>query len=125
MNRESLEKILTGTDEVCRLARSALVAGASYRIWEGVSDIESTRTIYGRRYRTTRRVGQPSVGFSEAVEALRAYEGTEVAIGYVGDRPRGGFYFQIFLTPDLARVVACLGVERYAYRPRTASDNES
>ena len=62
---------------------------------------------------------------SEAVEALRAYEGTEVAIGYVGDRPRGGFYFQIFLTPDLARLVACLGVERYAYRPRTASDNES
>ncbi|MDT3439093.1 MULTISPECIES: hypothetical protein [unclassified Pseudofrankia] len=46
----------------------------------------------------------------EAVADLAAFPGPELVVGHVDARPAGGFYSQIFLAPDLDRVVACLGV---------------
>ena len=123
MERQSLADLLSEQENVCRLARSAVLAGAKYEIWKGVAGIDQLRTVFGRRYRTVRRVGQPSVGFAEAVEALDDYEGTELAMGYVDDRPQGGYYYQLFLTPDLAQVVACLGVEKFSRRQSRLDDD--
>ncbi|MEV4602484.1 hypothetical protein AB0K15_34450 [Amycolatopsis sp. NPDC049253] len=60
------------------------------------------------------RAGQPSIGFAEGLRDLGAYEGVFLALGYVDDRPQGGYHFQLFLTPDLSRLVTCWGVKRSA-----------
>ena len=36
----------------------------------------------------------------------------ELRLGFVDDRARTGWWFQLFLTPDQEQVVACLGVNK-------------
>ena len=60
--------------------------------------------------RNIARTGQPSIGLAEAVADLEACQELELAIGYVDNRPLGGYYFQLFLTPAFEKVIACLGV---------------
>ncbi|SDH69265.1 hypothetical protein [Pseudonocardia oroxyli] len=55
---------------------------------------------------------QGPVGFTKAVADLRDTSKEELCIGYVDDRPSGGLKFQVFLTPALDELVACLGVEK-------------
>ncbi|WP_326569400.1 hypothetical protein VSH64_48015 [Amycolatopsis rhabdoformis] len=66
--------------------------------------------MFRRRQRNAPRAGQPSIGFAEGLRDLDAYEGTFLTLGHLDDRPRGGYYFQLFLTPDRSRLVACFGV---------------
>ena len=120
MKRESLENLLAAEGEVYELARTALVSGAHYEVWDDRVAIEGIRTIYRRRHRTTRRVGQPSLGFADAVGALEAYDGAKISLGFIDDWPRDGYYFQLFLAPGLGQVVACLAVKQL---PRASADN--
>lgn len=112
MDRDSLAGMLGGHGETAQLARDALLAGADYKVWtEGTAQVGSLRTIYGRRLRLVQRKGRTSTGFAEAVEALRDYDASpEAVIGYIDDRPKSGYYFQLFLTADLSEMIACLGV---------------
>ncbi len=111
VERSHLAHILAGADGVRLLSRAALGAGVDYKVWpEGVAT-QRLISIYERRERGTRRSGQPSFGFAEALDALRAYDGAELAIGFIDDRRRGGYYFQLFLDPELGSVVACFGVK--------------
>lgn len=109
--KEGLFRVLEGDAEVLGLAREAVEGGAAFRVWPGEVETVRLRSIYGRRRRTVERAGQPSLGFDEALEGLAACEEATVAIGYVDDRVRGGWYFQMFLTADRARLVACLAVK--------------
>lgn len=111
MERSRLAQLLAGADEVRLLARAALEAGAEYRVWPGGAELQSLVTIYGRRERLTRRLSQPTLGFTEALDSLHAYDGAELAIGFIDDRPRGGYYFQLFLDLECSAVIACLGVK--------------
>ncbi len=54
---------------------------------------------------------QPTLGVSEALAALRSCDVAAVSIGFVDDRPNGGYYFLLFLKTDLSTVVACFGVK--------------
>lgn len=110
MDRELLAGLLEGDGEAFLLCRSALIAGAEFKVWSEGTSSASLVSIYSRRMRTIDRTGQPSVGVDGAVADLRVCAETELAIGYVDDRPAGGYYFQIFLTPGLEKVVTCLGV---------------
>jgi len=111
MERSHLARLLAGADEVRLLSRTALGEGADYKVWpEGIAT-QHLVSIYERRERGTRRSGQASLGFPEALDSLRAYEGTELSIGFIDDRRRGGYYFQLFLNLELSSVVACFGVK--------------
>ncbi|KUN33679.1 hypothetical protein AQJ30_32745 [Streptomyces longwoodensis] len=67
--------------------------------------------IYGRRERIAQRSGQPSIGFDRALEELRTFSGPELALGFIDDRGRGGFYFQLFFDPATMSVVTCFGIK--------------
>lgn len=111
MERSRLTQLLAGGDAARLLSRSALTAGAGYEVWPEAVPAQRLLSIYERRERSTRRSGQPSIGFNEALVELRGYEGAELAIGFIDDRHRGGYYFQIFLNPGLTAIVACFGVK--------------
>lgn len=96
----------------CALAREALAAGTPADVWEKVQPTSSTRSLYGRRENASRRAGQGSVDFEAALRALGAYPGEVLARAQIDDRSRGGYFFEVFLTPDFGRVIACFGVAR-------------
>jgi hypothetical protein len=119
VERENLVALMVEKGEVVDSCRAALSAGATFEVWDDLVSVDELLTIYKRRKRHTERSGQPSIGFPEALEALGAFQGRRISIGYVDDRPSGGFYFQIFvdlISPDL---VACLGV-----KPSSAQGDE-
>lgn len=89
----------------------ALEDGARFEIWENDVLTAALANIYSQRARRMREKSQPTLGISEALEALESCDLAAVNIGFVDDRPRGGYYFQLFLTTDLSDVVACFGVK--------------
>ena len=114
IERERLEVLLAefGPDEVPALARAALAAGAEYYVPEKPDRADVITSIFARRERTTRRTGQGSIGFAEGIQALHDFRGSQLVLAHIDDRPQDGYYFQLFLTPDLSRIVACFGVEK-------------
>ncbi|NUS09892.1 MAG: hypothetical protein HOY69_00520 [Streptomyces sp.] len=110
MERLELAELLVGDREIFRLCRSALTGGADFEVWIEPTSTREIASIYFRRMRTMNRTGQPSIGVAEAVADLKACADTELLIGYVDDRPTGGYYFQIFLTSGFEKVISCLGV---------------
>ncbi|MDX3524837.1 hypothetical protein [Streptomyces scabiei] len=105
-----LAELLVGDREIFRLCRSALTGGADFKVWIEPTSTREIESIYSRRMRTLNRTGQPSIGVAEAVADLKVCAEAELLIGYVDDRPTGGYYFQIFLMPSFEKVIACLGV---------------
>jgi hypothetical protein len=105
--------------DVVDSCRAALSGGAMFEVWDAPVSVDELVTIYRRRKRHTERSGQPSIGFPEALEALGDFQGRRVSIGYVDDRPGGGFYFQIFVDLSSQTLVACLGV-----KPSSMHDDE-
>lgn len=110
MERMELAELLVGDREVFRLCRAALTGGADFEIWVEPKSTQELASIYSRRMRTMNRTGQPSVGVAEAVTDLKTCAETELLIGYVDERPEGGYYFQIFLASSCKKVISCLGV---------------
>jgi hypothetical protein len=105
-----LAELLGGDREIFCLCRSALMGGAEFKIWVEPTATQELAPIYSRRMRAMNRIGQPSIGVAEAVAGLEGCEESELLIGYVDNRPEGGYYFQLFFTPSLEKVIACLGV---------------
>jgi hypothetical protein len=112
MERIDLLDLLSNGPESWRLAADALARGAKFDLMDdGSADIGSIRAIFSRRQKLTARVGQPSVGFEEAVHALCAWNESEILLGEVNDWPQGGYKFPLFVSVDLAQVVACFGIK--------------
>lgn len=99
-------------DEACVRARTTLAAGAPCELEDSTESVVPLRSIFGRRARNSRRAGQGSVGFETALRALGAYSGVALTTATVDGRADGGFFFKLFLTTDLTRIVACFGVAR-------------
>jgi hypothetical protein len=111
VDRESLVALMVEKGEVVDSCRAALSAGATFEVWDDLVSADELLTIYKRRRRHAERSGQSSIGFPEALEALENFKGRKISIGYVDDRPSGGFYFQIFVDLVSSDLVACLGVK--------------
>lgn len=98
--------------EACALAREALAAGTPAVFHDGIQPTPPTQSLYGRREHTSRRGGVGSVDFEPAVRALCAYSGMTLARAQIDDRARARYFFEVFLSYDLTRVVACFGISR-------------
>ncbi|UOX85287.1 hypothetical protein MUY14_26220 [Amycolatopsis sp. FBCC-B4732] len=111
-DRERLTGLLSALKaaEIPALALDALAAGADCEI-EGPVGLARMKSLFARRERNSRNAGQPSIGFAEGVRALEAYDGPHCVIAYINDQPRGGYFFQLFLTPDVSGVITCFGVK--------------
>ncbi|MEU2862657.1 hypothetical protein ACIQWL_42575 [Streptomyces mirabilis] len=105
-----LAELFVGDREIIRLCRSALTGGADFKVWNEPPPTREIASIYSRRMRTMNRTGQPSIGVAEAVADLKACAETDLLIGYVDDRPTGGYYFQIFLMSSFEKAISCLGL---------------
>jgi hypothetical protein len=82
------------------------------------------RSLFARRERDSRNAGQLPIWFADSVRALEAYEGLHCVIAYIDDRPRGGYFFQLFLTPDLSEMITCFGVKPVPEKKDAPSDIE-
>ncbi|GAA3008505.1 hypothetical protein GCM10017559_33580 [Streptosporangium longisporum] len=87
------------------------MAGAHFTIWPGLVPTSELISIYRRRARHTRRKNIPTLGFDEAILNLEACGLEHLNLGIVPSTP-SAYHFQLFLSPDSSRVVACLGVGR-------------
>lgn len=114
MIREQLIELASrasGESDTWTLCHAALRAGALFEIYEGATDRTRLLSIYRRRWRNAERAGQPSTGFLQALTDMENFNGEALILGYVDNRDRGGYYFQLFLSPDSNCLVACLGVK--------------
>jgi hypothetical protein len=111
MRRADLITLLAGAGPAETACRQALQGNAEYVVYAERFAAEQLANSYDRRHRAMERVGTPTVGFPEAVAALRAHTPGDVLLGSVtvDDPP---IHFQIFLTTAADKLVACLGVDQ-------------
>lgn len=110
MQREQLERLLSGDDETTVAALSALRADASYVVWDGMTSAVSLARVYGRRLRHTLRKGIETSGLEPAVQRLNRYDGP-VRLGQIRATD-GSWIFMLFLDQDGGTLVACTGVRQ-------------
>ena len=111
MRRDDLISLLGGPGPAETACRHALNGNAEYVVYAEKMAAEQLANSYARRMNAMERVGTPTVGFPEAVAALRAHAPGEVVIGSVTvENPP--IHFQLFFTAEADRLVACLGVDQ-------------
>jgi hypothetical protein len=91
------------------------MSGASFEIWPDPVEVLPLTKIYQRRARLTRRMDIPSLGFDEVVTQLRSCGLQHLILGSVMST-ESDYRFQLFLSPEASRVVACLGVSKQRAR---------
>ncbi|MFF0445998.1 hypothetical protein ACFYT4_06205 [Streptomyces sp. NPDC004609] len=116
MEREQLERLLSGGDGTSSAALSALRAGASHIVWDGTASADSLAKIYGRRLRHTLRRGIETSGLAQAVQRLDLH-GRSVRLGQIRTAD-GSWVFMLFLDEDGGTLVACTGVRQAQERVR-------
>ncbi|MEV0715622.1 hypothetical protein [Asanoa sp. NPDC050611] len=121
MDRDRLAQLLDTPGAAFSACRSAVLAGA--RFW--VTDIDQPASglfeIYRRRDAHTRQEGISTLGFTAAVETLRALGQQPVRLRAV-DLDEPPYHFQLFLNADATAVVACLGVDQSVHYPVRPTD---
>ncbi|MGW1211820.1 hypothetical protein ACWD5F_19565 [Streptomyces sp. NPDC002499] len=116
MDREQLERLLSGGDEASSAALDALRAGASHVVWDGTTSGEMLAKVYGRRLRHTLRRNIETSGLERAVSRLASHHGP-VRLGQIRTAD-GSWTFMLFLDQDGSTLVACTGVRRAQPGPR-------
>ena len=86
--------------------------------------IHCSRIVRLSTARSIRSASSDSRSFADSVRALEAYEGLHCVIAYIDDRPRGGYFFQLFLTRDLSEMITCFGVKLVPEKKDAPSDVE-
>lgn len=112
MEREALLRLLAKEPGAAYAAcGAAIAAGAEYVVWDDTVPAEQLASSYSRRARHMAKIGRPMLGGDEAVEQLQIAGVTPLRIGEakLEDPPT---HFQLFLTSDASRVVACLGIDQ-------------
>jgi hypothetical protein len=110
LEREQLERLLSGGDEASSAALAALRGGGSFVIWEGTASVEPVAHIYGQRLQHTRRKGIQTVGLERAVELLEEHD-QPIGMGQVWAADRS-WVFMLFLAAEGKSLLACTGVQQ-------------
>lgn len=109
MDRSHLAAMLEHEGEAFVACRQAVLSGARFRIDGEAQPASILFSIYTRRKRHTREHAVPTLGFTEAVNALGGCGDEPVRIGAV-ETAAPPYHFQLFLNQDATEVIACLGV---------------
>ena len=110
MERDQLVELLDGPGDAGSACRHALLDGAAFLVWEGSAAADRMIPAYERRQRRAAAEGMATLGFSEALVALRAMGTQQLRLGQVALLDNT-YRFMLFLAADLSAVVACLGIE--------------
>jgi hypothetical protein len=111
MNRDSLAQLLDTPDYASSACRHALLGGADLIMWDGRTPADQMVPAYERRQARTVAAGLSTLGFPEALVALRDLHTEPVQLVQV-TVTNPGYLFMVFLAGDPAAVVACIGIEQ-------------
>jgi hypothetical protein len=112
MEREVLLRLLDEVPgEAFVACKDAIRAGADYVVWDDTVPADQLARSYSRRAQHMAKIGTPMLGGDDAIAQLQFAGGRPLRIGEakVEDPPT---HFQLFLTADATRVVACLGIDQ-------------
>ncbi|MEV4135330.1 hypothetical protein AB0J72_24535 [Dactylosporangium sp. NPDC049742] len=112
MEREALLRLLDEVPgEAFVACKDAIRAGADYVVWDDTVPADQLARSYSRRAQHMAKIGTPMLGGDDAIARLQIAGGRPLRIGEakVEDPPT---HFQLFLTADATRVVACLGIDQ-------------
>ncbi|MFF5226776.1 hypothetical protein [Dactylosporangium sp. NPDC000521] len=112
MEREVLLRLLDEVPgEAFVACKDAIRAGADYVVWDDTVPADQLARSYSRRAQHMAKIGTPMLGGDDAITRLQVAGGRPLRIGEakVEDPPT---HFQLFLTADATRVVACLGIDQ-------------
>ncbi len=112
MEREVLLRLLDEVPgEAFVACKDAIRAGADYVVWDDTVPADQLARSYSRRAQHMAKIGTPMLGGDDAIARLQISGDRPLRIGEakVEDPPT---HFQLFLTADATRVVACLGIDQ-------------
>jgi hypothetical protein len=90
----------------------ALRHGASFTLWrDGAASPAELLEICHRRHRGVLEQGIETLGFEQALEALKTTGYGSLRLGAV-DVEEPPYHYALFLAPTHTEVVACLGVDQ-------------
>ncbi len=110
VERNRLAELLDGPGYANNACRHALLDGARFLLWDGRTPADRMVPAYERKEALAAAQGTATLGFSEALVALRAAGSRQLRLGQVtvANPP---YKFMVFLSDDSDAVVACLGVK--------------
>jgi hypothetical protein len=111
VDRDHLARILDCEGEAFAACRGAVLDGARFWVTDSTQPASELATTYARRERRIRQRGIPTLGFAEAVTALRDRGDGLVRLGAV-DTDDPPYHFQLFINGDGTAMIACLGVDQ-------------
>jgi hypothetical protein len=112
MERDALLRLLSeepgAAYEACR---AAIRAGAEYVVWDHTLPADQLARSYSRRAQHMAKIGNPMLGGAEAIAQLETSGDRPLRVGEakIENPPT---HFQLFLTADASRVVACIGIDQ-------------
>jgi hypothetical protein len=109
MDRKEMSSMLSGLGPAADLCREDLAQGADLALLPGLVDKYELQDIYRRRALHLQEHDIASIGAFRAADDLDSTSCAQLALA----RVRGGasgYFFQLFLDPDLQSVVTCLAV---------------
>ncbi|GLV94655.1 hypothetical protein Slala04_61090 [Streptomyces lavendulae subsp. lavendulae] len=113
MNEVSASELLAAWEsgsEVSIQAKNALLSGAHFNVWLDPVLAPMLRGTLRRRVTATQRRGRSVVGATECLASLAEMGERGLLVGYVDDRERAGYYFQLYLDPHPLKVIGCVRV---------------
>lgn len=109
MDRATLIGAFRGSDATTEACTAALTHGADFEVFDGTTAVADLVTIYSRRAKHVATIGLKHGGFEQALSDLDDCPSEVVRLGQVTDHA-GRRHYQLFLSPEADRVVACLWV---------------
>ena len=120
MERNRLAALLDGPGYASSACRHVLLDGAWFVVWDKSGPADRMVETYERREASAAATGTSTLGFAEALTALRAAGRQQLRLSTV-TLAQPAYQFTIFLALGLDAVVACLGIR--GIDPPTARSN--
>ena len=116
MDRQNLAALLEGPGYAEIACRQALLDGARFVVWDGSGRADLMVEAYERKQASALAAGTSTLGFAEALAALRSAGAQRLRLGNI-TLAVPPYRFTVFLAMDPEAVVACLGIEGRDDRP--------
>ncbi|MFJ7998724.1 hypothetical protein ACIQ7D_16495 [Streptomyces sp. NPDC096310] len=111
MDRVVLAGMLSDQTTACEAARTALLNGGDFVVWDGGVPSRQLAGIYAARLRRARKRGTETLALPSTVDILTRLEAAQVRIGCIFS-PDRTWAFMLFLADDVNSVLACTGVRQ-------------